>query len=109
MRPVQEHPRARLIDMDDDTEFQLEAGKKTLVGRGIVRNDINLNNPTVSRHHAQIEYHESRFVLTAMDDANGTFVNNALIRQRTLNDGDEIRFGRVRFRFLIDEGRGHHA
>jgi hypothetical protein len=100
-----ELPYARLIDMDDDTEFWLEPGQKTLIGRGLITNDINLSNPTVSRHHAQIEYREGHFVLTAMNDANGTFVNDALIRQRTLTNGDEVRFGRARFRFLIDRDR----
>jgi hypothetical protein len=96
-------PNAKLIDLADESEFWIEPDKAALVGRGSAGNDINLSNPTVSRHHAKIEFEEGHFVLTALRDSNGTFVNDTLIRQRTLRDGDEIRFGRARFQFTILE------
>ena len=98
--------RARLVSMDDDTTFWLDPNARTRIGRGLTGNDINLDNPTVSRQHAQIAYQEGRFVLTALNDANGTFVNQARVRERSLNDGDQVRFGRARFRFVVDETRG---
>ena len=99
-------PPARLTGLADGTVFWIDPAKKALVGRGVSGNDINLSNPTVSRHHAQIEYRQGHYVLTALQDANGTFVNETLIRQRTLQDGDELRFGRASFRFAVLESEG---
>jgi hypothetical protein len=94
-------PRARLISLSDEVTFWIEPARKTLIGRGLSANDVNLSNPTVSRQHAQIAYEEGHYVLAALHDSNGTFVNDALIRQRMLQDGDEVRFGRARFQFRI--------
>lgn len=97
-------PKARLIGLSDNAAYEITANKKTFIGRGLTGNDIDLANPTVSRHHAQIEYKEGHFMLTALQDSNGTFVNDVLVRQRTLRDGDEVRFGRARFQFEIIAG-----
>jgi hypothetical protein len=99
-------PRARLTSLGDDTEFWIEPNKTTTIGRSLTSNDINLDNPTVSRRHAQIEYEEGHFVLGALRDSNGTFINDTLVRQRVLRDGDEVRFGRARFQFSIIDSQG---
>jgi hypothetical protein len=103
---VQKHvttalPHAKLTSLSDDTEFWIEPDRRTLVGRSLTGNDVNLDNPTVSRRHAQIEYDGEYFVLTALRDSNGTFINDTLVRQRVLRDGDEVRLGRARFQFSI--------
>jgi hypothetical protein len=98
-------PSARLVNLSDQTEFWIEPQKPIFIGRGLTGNEINLDNPTVSRHHAQIEFKEGHFVLTALQDSNGTFINDTLVRQRALRDGDEVRFGRARFQFEIVEGQ----
>jgi len=96
-------PEAFLISLSDQTRFEVRPGQATVIGRGSTRNDINLSNPTVSRHHAQIVYDQDHFVLTALRDLNGTFINDSLVRKRALENGDEIRFGRARFRFVVME------
>ncbi len=99
-------PPAKLVGLADGSEYWIDATKKTLIGRGVSGNDISLSNPTVSRRHAQIEYRQGHYLLTALQDSNGTFVNETLIRQRTLQDGDELRFGRASFRFTMLEPGG---
>lgn len=105
-----EHPKpalvAQLVSLDDSTVYPLSSQRPTLVGRELSRNDINLNNPTVSRQHARIEYdvQHCRYTLIAMQDSNGTFINDRLVRQRSLNDGDQVRFGRAKFRFHVVSG-----
>jgi len=94
---------AKLVGVLDKVEFRIDPDKATMIGRGSTRNDVNLSNPTVSRYHAQIAYEAGHYVLTALRDLNGTFVNDTLVRKRPLQDGDEIRFGRSRFRFLVME------
>lgn len=96
-------PRACLASMSDGEVFWLSPVRTTRIGRSLGEADISLSNPTVSRQHAQIEYGEGRYVLTALHDSNGTFINDTLVRRRALRDGDEVRFGRARFRFEIVE------
>ena len=96
-------PDAMLIGTTDEREFYITPGQAITIGRGSTRNEVNLSNPTVSRRHAQISFEEGRYVLRALDDRNGTFVNNARVRQQTLHDGDEIRFGRASYGFRIVE------
>jgi hypothetical protein len=97
-------PRARLTSLSDGEGFWVLPGRATLIGRGLNEADISLGNPTVSRQHAQIAYREGHYVLTALHDSNGTFINDTLVRQRILREGDEVRFGRARFRFELFEG-----
>jgi hypothetical protein len=101
-RPVKP-PEAMLVGTTDEREFYITADQSITIGRGSARNEVNLSNPTVSRRHAQIVYEKGRYVLRALDDRNGTFVNNTRIRQQTLHDGDEIRFGRASYGFRIVE------
>jgi pSer/pThr/pTyr-binding forkhead associated (FHA) protein len=55
--------------------------------------DIVLEEPHVSEHHASIRFREREFVVTDLDSTNGTFVNGESVNQRTLADGDVLRFG----------------
>jgi hypothetical protein len=96
-------PDAMLVGTADEREFYITPAQATTIGRGSARNQINLSNPTVSRRHAQIAFDNGRYVLKALDDRNGTFVNNTRVRQQTLHDGDEIRFGRASYIFEIME------
>jgi hypothetical protein len=96
-------PRARLTSVCDGETFWILPGRATLIGRGDA--DISLGNPTVSRQHAQITYREGYYELTALHDSNGTFINDTLVRQRILREGDEVRFGRARFRFELADGK----
>lgn len=96
-------PDATLIGTSDEREFYVTPDQAVTIGRGSTRNEINLSNPTVSRRHAQIVFDQGRYVLKALEDRNGTFVNNTRVRQQTLHDGDEIRFGRASYSFRIVE------
>jgi hypothetical protein len=58
------------------------------------RNDICIQNKHVSRRHAIVAYREELggFVVDDPGSANGTFLNDKLVRLPTrLCDGDEIR------------------
>lgn len=51
----------------------------------------------VSRHHARFHREGSSVSITDLGSANGTFINNSLLRANTvypLHDGDEVGFGR---------------
>jgi hypothetical protein len=60
---------------------------------------IALSDPNVSRRHAEIRRHGSDVVVADLQSTNGTRVNGVPIRERVLEDGDEITVGTTSIRF----------
>ena len=62
--------------------------------------DIVLDDPDVSRHHASIVKTGANYVINDLRSANGVHVQHERIRSTaTLNDGDHIRIGDHEFTF----------
>ncbi len=70
----------------------MEGEKPITIGR-LSENDIQLDAPDVSRHHATITKLGQAYILRDRDSRNGTFVNEQLITMTELHDGDLIRIG----------------
>ena len=70
--------------------------------------DIVIDDPTVSRKHAEIVHSSDGFVLLDLDSKNGSFVNETKVGQngQSLKDGDEIRFGPGHVAPVFRENRG---
>ena len=54
-----------------------------------------LPSPSVSSHHAAIQWREDGFYVQDLGSRNGTRVNGAEIEEAKLNDGDRVAFGDV--------------
>jgi eukaryotic-like serine/threonine-protein kinase len=66
---------------------------ETSIGR-TQGNDIILPDPTVSRRHARLSFHNGQWYLEDLNSSNGSFVNGVRIyRPAPLMDGDELRLG----------------
>jgi predicted component of type VI protein secretion system len=69
---------------------------KLTVGR-LSDNDVQLDEASVSSHHAEIELGESGAVLRDLESTNGTFLNGEQVTgEVAIQDGDEVYFGGVR-------------
>lgn len=73
-------------------EHQLQKGMSVTIGRR-EDNDVMVDDPAVSGHHAKIDSLGDRFVLIDLKSKNGTFVNEQLIDSHWLKDGDIITIG----------------
>lgn len=74
-------------------------GQKLTVGR-LGDNDLQLDDASVSSHHAEIEAGDG-VVLRDLGSTNGTFLNGeAVSGEVALQEGDEIYFGSVRAVFM---------
>ncbi len=62
-------------------------------------NDIVINNPRVSRYHAEIRYEQGKFIIYDISSTNGVRVNNRREKQAVLKNGDVLAFGPVSFVF----------
>lgn len=60
---------------------------------------ITLEDPNVSRNHAEIRPQGGAFVLADLGSTNGTKINGVKVSERVLQDGDEMTFGATTFRF----------
>lgn len=75
----------------------LESTMLTL-GRGL-SNDVILEDPRVSRHHAQLRYKNRRFWITDLGSTNGTFINGERVLEVALRDGDTVSLGGLELTF----------
>jgi pSer/pThr/pTyr-binding forkhead associated (FHA) protein len=79
-------------------EFKLRA--EATLGRA-PDNDIILEDPKVSRHHAVIAFTEERYSISDLESANGTFVNGIRVREshHPLRAEDVISLGDTELTF----------
>ncbi|MEY3481234.1 MAG: hypothetical protein RIQ71_2009 [Verrucomicrobiota bacterium] len=75
-------------------------GQKLTVGR-LGDNDVQLDEGSVSSHHAEVVLRDSEGVLVDKGSTNGTFLNGEQVTgEAALKEGDEIYFGNVRAVFM---------
>jgi pSer/pThr/pTyr-binding forkhead associated (FHA) protein len=70
-------------------KYQLQKGESLTIGRRD-DNDVVIDDPSVSGHHAKIDSVGERFVLNDLKSKNGCFVNEQLVDSHWLNHGDVI-------------------
>jgi predicted component of type VI protein secretion system len=62
-------------------------------------NVVQIEDPSVSSHHAQLTLIGSDYHLKDLNSTNGTRVNGKNFVEWQLEDGDEVRFGKVEARY----------
>lgn len=87
------HP---VLDVDG-RKYQL-TGTRTVLGRG-TEADVVVDDPGVSRQHAEIRLDGGTAVLRDLGSTNGTFVDGERAGTARLVDGSTITMGRTRIRF----------
>ncbi len=81
--------------------FPLPAGGALLVGR-TSRANLVIDQPTISRLHAELQWREGSFCVLDKGSYNGTMVNHRVLEQGesvTLDDGDVVIFGEAQLVF----------
>ena len=90
--------RALLIGEDKRTVL---SGSRLLIGRS--RDcDITVEDPNVSRRHAELRNEDGRWVVSDLGSTNGVKVNGRRVERAALEPGDELVFGLVRLRFELE-------
>jgi len=83
---------------DGETTFELTEDTIT-IGR-LSDNTIQIDDPSVSSHHAEIVMSGDQHVLRDLNSTNGTRVNTRHFSEGPLRDGDQIRFGKIEARYI---------
>lgn len=101
-RANQAHAAAQLVPTrGSDAGAHLVLTGITTIGRG--RDcDLVLEDPTISRHHAELHQHPRRhYTLTDTGSLHGLYLNRHPTQHAELADGDEIWIGKARFTFHL--------
>ncbi|MGO9344458.1 MAG: FhaA domain-containing protein [Acidimicrobiales bacterium] len=72
---------------------RITVGTQSLVLGRLPECAVVLNDPNVSRRHAEIRRRGSDVVVVDLGSTNGTRVNGMRVKEQLLNDGDEIEVG----------------
>lgn len=99
---------AKLIYTDGGTdhEFALDPGRAAYtVGRNPMC-DLRINNPSISRKHAEIRLDAAtgRYSVYDLNSSNGTYLNGKREHQAELKPGDEVMCGEFKLFFQTDDG-----
>ena len=68
-------------------------------------NHVVLNDPRVSRNHAQIRMVENHYILLDLNSTGGTMVNGSKISKSVLYSGDTISLAGLEIKFVQDTPR----
>ncbi len=82
-------PKASVEVRDGDRQAVSLGPEPLLIGRD-QQNDVVLDDPRVSRKHAEIRLRLGRYTLYDLQSTNGTYVNGRRVAEVVLNDGDRI-------------------
>jgi hypothetical protein len=78
---------------------RIECGEDPVTIGRLAECDIPLADANVSRRHAEVRRQDDHFVVVDLGSTNGTRVNGAGVKERALNDGDEITVGSTTLKF----------
>jgi hypothetical protein len=73
-------------------------GEAVTIGR-VLDCNIQLHDPNVSRHHAEVRPSGDGYVLADLGSTNGSRVNGMRVGQQILAEGDEILIGNTKMTF----------
>jgi pSer/pThr/pTyr-binding forkhead associated (FHA) protein len=92
---------ARLIlSLDNQVLAEYNMNKERYTVGRLSDNDVRIDNPAVSGHHALIINILNDSFLEDLNSTNGTYVNGKLIKKHALQNGDVITCGHHQLRFI---------
>ncbi len=82
------------------SEFELSR-RTTTIGRG-PHSDLTVEDDSMSRQHAAIEFGGEGFRVRDLGSMNGVLVNGAQVKSADLKSGDRVQLGEHTFQILIE-------
>lgn len=98
-------PQIQIFLSEEAPISQELSDEKITVGR-LPDNSLQVDDGSISSHHAEIVLENGQFHLHDLGSTNGTFVNDEQVTDAILKHGDEVRFGRVPAIFSAEEETG---
>jgi adenylate cyclase len=89
----------KLVAANGSNILRVTPGRTFVAGRAITC-DLAIQDPTVSRLHAELEIHDSGLRVRDLGSTNGTYVNGERVGAALVSAGTRIAFGKVDFEIL---------
>ncbi|MGH8046180.1 MAG: FHA domain-containing protein [Chthoniobacterales bacterium] len=94
-------PQIRVYLSEDNQAVHELTDETITVGR-LPDNTIQIEDGSVSSHHAELVLEGGEYHLHDKGSTNGTFVNGEQTTSAILKDGDQVRFGSIESIFAAD-------
>jgi hypothetical protein len=104
-QPVASAEAKNLVLLAGGRRFPVPHGRDVTIGRAL-DNDIILDHPTVSRHHARLVPRSGHWLVEDLESTHGSFVNGKRVRSEFLRSGDTMRLGSLEVQ--LGEATGPH-
>jgi pSer/pThr/pTyr-binding forkhead associated (FHA) protein len=81
----------------------IETDKEVItIGRN-VKNDIQIDNLSVSKQHARILKHQGKYIVEDLNSTNGTYLNEKKISKEKLANNDVITVGKHTLAIILEK------
>jgi pSer/pThr/pTyr-binding forkhead associated (FHA) protein len=84
-----------VVSLADGTDVSHDLTEEVVTLGRLSDNIIQIDDPSVSSHHAQLTLVSQQYHLKDLNSTNGTRVNGQSFGEWQLQDGDQIRFGKI--------------
>lgn len=95
-------PENAFLITQGNRSFPLKHGVIS-IGRRLDKNDLVLDDPRVSRYHAQLRLIGGQYILFDLESTGGTYVNGQRIKQSVIYSGDVISLAGVEVVFKLSD------
>ena len=86
----------RLVSISGEHTFDCPPGRVLVLGRA-TGNDFPVQDPTISRRHAELEGTPNGIRVKDLGSSNGTFAGGAKLEEKVVGNGENVTFGKVAF------------
>ena len=83
------------ISLPDGTQISFDLIEDNITVGRVEDNMIQIDDASVSSHHAELVRDGDDYILRDLDSTNGTRLNGTAHTEGRLKDGDEITFGKI--------------
>ena len=91
-----------IVTLPDGTTDSHELTEETVTIGRLSDNVIQIDDVSVSSHHAEITFSGGHHILTDLNSTNGTRLNDKSFTEGPIHDGDRIRFGKIEARYASE-------
>ena len=91
-----------IVTQPDGTDVSHELTEEVVTVGRLSDNIIQIEDVSVSSHHAEVTFSSGHYVLRDLGSTNGTRVNGHGFTEGAIRDGDRIRFGKVDVRYTSE-------
>lgn len=98
-----------VISFPPGTETSHDLGEEQITIGRVDDNTIQIDDASVSSHHAELSPEMGGYLVRDLSSTNGTRVNGENITERVIRDGDKVRFGQIEAVFQLGQTSGGEA